>query len=61
MRRGGVLVVASFAVGRTQQFIYLLRVLMEQKRIPELPIYLDSPMAVDATQHLLQLTATSTT
>jgi metallo-beta-lactamase family protein len=50
IRRGGVMVTASFAVGRAQQLIYLLRVLIEQKRIPELPIYLDSPMAASATQ-----------
>lgn len=47
--RGGVLLVASFAVGRAQQLIYLLRVLIEQRRIPSVPIYLDSPMAADAT------------
>lgn len=45
MNRGGVLLAASFAVGRAQQIIYLLRVLIQQGRIPELPIYLDSPMA----------------
>ena len=44
--RGGVMVVASFAVGRAQQLIYLLSLLMRQRRIPEIPIYLDSPMAV---------------
>ncbi len=44
--RGGVMLVASFAVGRAQQLIYLLQVLMERKRIPELPVFLDSPMAV---------------
>jgi metallo-beta-lactamase family protein len=44
--RGGVMLMASFAVGRAQQLIYLLQVLIEQKRIPELPIFLDSPMAV---------------
>lgn len=49
LRRGGVLVVPSFAVGRAQQLIYLLEVLIHRQRIPELPIYLDSPMAVDAT------------
>jgi len=48
--RGGVLVAACFAVGRAQQLIYLLNVLMLQNRIPEIPIYLDSPMAVDATE-----------
>ena len=40
------MLVASFAVGRAQQLIYLLQILMGQKRIPELPIFLDSPMAV---------------
>jgi metallo-beta-lactamase family protein len=44
--RGGVMVVASFAVGRAQQLIYLLSLLIREHRIPELPIYLDSPMAV---------------
>lgn len=48
-KRGGVMLVASFAVGRAQQLIYLLQVLIHQKRIPEMPIFLDSPMAVDAT------------
>ncbi|HEV3416556.1 MAG TPA: MBL fold metallo-hydrolase [Pirellulales bacterium] len=47
--RGGVMLVAAFAIGRSQQLIYLLRELIEQKRIPELPIYLDSPMAVNST------------
>jgi len=44
--RGGVMVVASFAVGRAQQLIYLLQILMDQKRIPRIPVFLDSPMAV---------------
>lgn len=44
--RGGVMLMASFAVGRAQQLIYLLSVLMRERRIPEIPIYLDSPMAV---------------
>lgn len=50
IRRGGVMVVASFAVGRAQQLIYLLHVLLRQGRIPEIPIYLDSPMAATATK-----------
>jgi metallo-beta-lactamase family protein len=45
IRRGGVMLMASFAVGRAQQLIYLLQVLMDQGRIPEIPIVLDSPMA----------------
>lgn len=48
IRRGGVILVAAFAIGRAQQLIYLLRLLIEQGKIPELPIFLDSPMAVDA-------------
>ena len=49
LARGGVMLVASFAVGRAQQLIYLLQQLIHRRRIPELPIYLDSPMAIDAT------------
>lgn len=48
--RGGVMLVAAFAVGRAQQLIYLLSLLIEQQRIPKLPIYLDSPMSVAANQ-----------
>jgi metallo-beta-lactamase family protein len=47
--RGGVMLIAAFAVGRAQQLIYLLQVLKSDGRIPEMPIYLDSPMACDAT------------
>lgn len=46
IRRGGVMLVASFAVGRAQQLIYLLEVLMAQGRIPRIPVALDSPMAI---------------
>lgn len=46
LKRGGVMLVASFAVGRAQQLIFLLQVLMDQKRIPPIPVFLDSPMAV---------------
>jgi metallo-beta-lactamase family protein len=47
--RGGVMLVAAFAVGRAQQLIYLLQVLKNAGRIPNVPIFLDSPMACDAT------------
>jgi len=46
--RGGLMLVASFAVGRAQQLVYLLRTLMAAGRVPELPIWVDSPMAADA-------------
>jgi metallo-beta-lactamase family protein len=42
--------VASFAVGRAQQLVYLLRTLIAAGRIPEIPVWIDSPMAVDATE-----------
>ncbi len=45
---GGVLLVPSFAIGRTQEIVYQLDRLLEQKKIPELPLYLDSPMASKA-------------
>lgn len=45
----GVLLVPAFAVGRTQELLYLLRELEEQGRIPRIPIYLDSPMGIAAT------------
>ena len=48
--RGGMMLVASFAVGRCQQLVYLLRTLMGAGRIPEIPVWIDSPMAVDATE-----------
>lgn len=50
IERGGVMLMASFAVGRAQQLIYLLQVLKCADKIPDLPIYLDSPMSVDATK-----------
>jgi metallo-beta-lactamase family protein len=48
--RGGVLVIPSFAVGRTQELLYCIRELEERKRIPVLPVHVDSPMAIDTTQ-----------
>ncbi len=49
-KRGGKVIVPSFAVGRTQELVYRLHQLVENGRIPaHLPVYVDSPMAVDAT------------
>jgi Cft2 family RNA processing exonuclease len=45
---GGVLLVPSFAIGRTQEIVYALDRLLDDGRIPELPLYLDSPMASKA-------------
>ena len=48
-RRGGVMVIPAFAIGRTQEVLYYLRKLEAEARIPELPVFVDSPMACDAT------------
>jgi metallo-beta-lactamase family protein len=47
--RGGIIVIPSFAVGRAQALLYCLHLLREQHRIPDLPAFLNSPMAADAT------------
>ena len=46
----GVLVIPAFSIGRTQEILYRIRELEEEGRIPSLPVYLDSPMAIDATE-----------
>jgi metallo-beta-lactamase family protein len=48
--RGGRLLVPAFAVGRTQELVASLHDLIGQKRAPDLPIFVDSPMAREATQ-----------
>lgn len=53
-KRGGILLIPSFAVGRTQQLVYDLWQLMTAGRIPQWPIYIDSPMAVSATKIMIK-------
>jgi metallo-beta-lactamase family protein len=48
--RGGRVIVPSFAVGRTQQIVLLLHQLFNEKRLPSLPIFVDSPLAVNVTK-----------
>ncbi|HWT46392.1 MAG TPA: MBL fold metallo-hydrolase [Vicinamibacterales bacterium] len=48
--RGGKIIVPSFAIGRVEEVIYWLKRLEAEKRIPILPVYLDSPMASEALQ-----------
>lgn len=49
MERNGILLIPAFAVGRTQILLYYIKKLMDAKRIPKLPVYVDSPMAIDVT------------
>ena len=48
--RGGKVIIPAFAVGRTQEIVYALDQLVTQGRLPEIPIFVDSPMAVNATE-----------
>lgn len=48
--RGGVLVVPAFCVGRAQELLYLLSRLKAEGKIPNIPVYLNSPMARDTTE-----------
>ena len=48
--RGGVLLIPAFAVGRTQQIVYALHKLYDQGLIPNIPIYVDSPLATNTTE-----------
>lgn len=47
--RGGKIFIPAFAVERTQEILYVLKLLMHQKKIMKLPIYVDSPLATSAT------------
>jgi len=48
--RGGRIIVPSFAVGRAQQLVLLLHQLMDAHKIPSIPIFVDSPLAINATE-----------
>lgn len=47
--RGGKVIIPSFALERTQELIYSLHKLKLDKKIPDIPVYVDSPLAIDAT------------
>jgi metallo-beta-lactamase family protein len=49
MARGGPLLIPAFAIGRTQEILFLWRRLEHEGRIPKVPLFVDSPMATDAT------------
>jgi len=49
-QRGGKVIVPAFAVGRTQELVYALHRLMAARKLPGLPIFVDSPLAVNVTE-----------
>ncbi len=50
LRRGGTVLIPAFAFGRTQVLLYVLHELYNEKRLPRVPVYVDSPLAVNLTR-----------
>lgn len=50
VKRGGIVLIPAFAVGRTQDLLQILSELKKDRQIPDVPIYLNSPMAVESTR-----------
>lgn len=55
-RKGGKLVIPAFSVGRTQEILYALNQLSLEKRLPEIKVYVDSPLSLKATEAIKQYT-----
>jgi metallo-beta-lactamase family protein len=49
LRRGGKVIIPSFAVGRTQELVYAIHRMMDASEIPSVPVFVDSPLAVNVT------------
>jgi metallo-beta-lactamase family protein len=54
VERGGTILIPAFAVGRAQSILHYIARLRKEEAIPNIPIFLDSPMAIDATSTLLK-------
>ena len=55
-QRGGSVIVPAFAVERTQKFLFMLKELMESGQIPRIPVFCDSPMAIQAVEIFMKHT-----
>ncbi|MDB5195883.1 MAG: fold metallo-hydrolase, partial [Flaviaesturariibacter sp.] len=56
VERGGQLIIPAFSVGRTQEILYSLNQLSLEKRLPEIPVFIDSPLSLKATQTIKKFT-----
>lgn len=54
LQRKSMLIIPAFAVGRTQLVLYVIYHMMKQNKIPEIPVFIDSPMATKATRIYMQ-------
>jgi len=54
LARGGIALLPAFAVGRAQMLLYLIHKLQREKHIPDVPVFLNSPMAISATELFLR-------
>ena len=50
-RKGGKLIIPSFAIGRVEEVLYWIKKLEDEGKIPKLPVFVDSPMALDALRY----------
>ena len=50
VEKGGKLIIPAFSVGRTQELLYFLNQLSLEKRLPEIPVFVDSPLSIETTQ-----------
>jgi metallo-beta-lactamase family protein len=50
IKRGGKVIIPAFSVGRTQEIVYLMDRMETEGRLPRIPVYVDSPLSVDATE-----------
>jgi metallo-beta-lactamase family protein len=48
--RGGKVIIPAFAVGRTQELVYCLHQMIDNRDIPRIPVFVDSPLAINATE-----------
>jgi metallo-beta-lactamase family protein len=56
VKRGGSIVVPAFAVERTQKFLFMVKEMMDSGQIPKVPVFADSPMAIEAVNIFLKHT-----